>query len=75
MLYSTHVENQFFLLLQHEEMSVMIFERIYNRIENDYLTIMEDKSKKDVIKFVTNLIKGMKVCNYYHTKFTKITGM
>ena len=53
-------------------MSVTIFERIYERIDDEYLKVIklpaEHDPKKYVIDFVTNLIKGMKVCNYYHTK-------
>ena len=59
-----------FTCLQHEDMSVTIFERIYRGIDDEYLKIIEldekhkDKDPKDyVIEFVTNLIKGMKVCN------------
>ena len=72
MLHYTHAMNLIIIIiiftcLQHEDMSVTIFERIYRGIGDEYLKIIEldeDKDPKDyVIEFVTNLIKGMKVCN------------
>ena len=68
----THAVNLIFTCLQHEDMSVTIFERIYRGIDDEYLKLDEEHKDKDlkdndpkeyVKKFVTKLIKGTKVCN------------